>query len=84
MARKPWYSGPWKKIRTQVLERDDHRCQIQAPGCTRTATEVDHILPAALDPHGAGWFDPDNLRAACRSCNLDRNRVARPTSSRPW
>lgn len=84
MARKPWYEGPWKRVRREILERDDHKCQIASPGCTRTATEVDHILPAALDPTGRGWFDPDNLRATCRWCNLQRNRKATQTASRPW
>jgi 5-methylcytosine-specific restriction endonuclease McrA len=84
MARKPWYSGPWKRVRLAILERDQYRCQIAGPGCTRTATEVDHILPAALDPTGHGWFDPDNLRATCQPCNLARLVKATTTSSRQW
>ena len=84
MARKPWYSGPWKRVRLTVLQRDDYRCQIAGPGCTRTATEVDHIPPAALDPTGHTWFDPDNLRAACQPCNLARLVKATTTSSRQW
>ena len=84
MARKPWYSGPWKRIRLQVLQRDDYQCQIRGAGCTRHATEVDHILPAALDPSGAGWFDPENLRSTCRPCNLGRLVKATTTSSRQW
>ena len=82
--RKPWYSGPWQRVRLRVLDRDNYVCQIAGPGCTRNATEVDHILPVALDPTGAGWFDPDNLRATCRTCNLYRLRKATTTSSRPW
>ena len=81
---KPWYSGPWHRVRKEVLARDDNRCQIRAAGCTQVATEVDHILPAALDPTGSGWYDPDNLRAACRACNLGRMRKHRDTASRQW
>ena len=84
MSRKPQYQGPWKKVRLTVLDRDHHQCQIRGPGCTREATEVDHILPAGLDPHGVGWFDVDNLRAACKCCNLGRNIKAKTKASRPW
>jgi 5-methylcytosine-specific restriction endonuclease McrA len=84
MARKPWYSGPWKRVRLSILERDGYLCTIRAAGCTKTATEVDHILPAALDPTGHGWYDPENLRASCRSCNLGRLVKATTTSSRQW
>lgn len=81
MARKPWYDGPWKKIRAQILERDGHRCQIRGEGCTQIAQEVDHILPVAL---GGAWYDEDNLRASCRACNLHRLHKTRTTPSRPW
>jgi 5-methylcytosine-specific restriction endonuclease McrA len=84
MARKPQYKGPWKKVRQTVLDRDRYECQIRSVGCTREATEVDHILPAALDPHGAGWFDEDNLRASCQSCNLGRLVKSKTTASRQW
>lgn len=81
MARKPWYEGPWKKVRRQVLERDNHLCQIGSAGCTRNATEVDHVLPVSM---GGAWYDPDNLRASCRWCNLQRNRKTTAAPSRTW
>lgn len=81
MARKPWYEGPWKKVRRQVLERDNHLCQIGSAGCTRNATEVDHVLPVSM---GGAWYDPDNLRASCRWCNLQRNRKVTAAPSRTW
>ena len=84
MARKPWYSGPWKRVRLTILERDNYKCQIGGAGCTRHATEVDHILPASLDPTGHSWYDPDNLRASCRWCNLQRNRKVTAAPSRTW
>ncbi len=71
---KPQYSGPWKRIRRQVLERDGHLCQIRGPRCTTAATEVDHILSVS---QGGAWFDPLNLRASCAPCNnhrVDRHR----------
>jgi 5-methylcytosine-specific restriction endonuclease McrA len=81
MARKPQYSGPWKKVRAEVLLRDDNRCQIRAAGCTQVAVEVDHILPVSM---GGEWYELDNLRAACSRCNNGRNMKHKTTSSRAW
>ena len=66
---KPQYSGPWQRIRRTILERDQHLCQINGPGCTTHATQVDHITPVA---HGGQWWEPSNLRAACATCNNRR------------
>ncbi len=59
----------WRRLRLVVLERDGWKCRIRAPGCTTTATEVDHIIP-----HSAGGppYDPANLRASCAYCNRSR------------
>jgi 5-methylcytosine-specific restriction endonuclease McrA len=81
MARKPWYEGPWKKIRLEVLERDSRRCQIRGPGCSGEASEVDHILPVSL---GGAWWDHENLRASCSRCNQMRNIKRTVTPSRMW
>ena len=69
---KPQYSGPWKKIRKQVLERDGYQCLIKGPNCARIADQVDHIIPVL---EGGSWFDDRNLRAACRRCNVGRNNA---------
>jgi 5-methylcytosine-specific restriction protein A len=81
MARKPQYSGPWKKVRLKVLERDGHACQIRGPGCTGAAQEVDHILPVSM---GGAWYEEENLRASCSKCNNARNIKKLITSSRQW
>lgn len=65
------YDHDWQRVRLQVLARDAHRCQIQLSGCTGRAEHVDHVIPLA---EGGARLDPDNLRAACRWCNLSRNR----------
>jgi hypothetical protein len=70
MARKPQYAGPWRRIRLEVLQRDNNQCQIKSEGCTQIAQQVDHILPVSM---GGDWFDKDNLRAACARCNNNRN-----------
>lgn len=66
---KPQYSGPWRKIRAQILQRDGQLCQIRGPKCTTQATAVDHIIPIAA---GGPWYDPANLRATCVNCNNAR------------
>lgn len=73
MTKRP-YTGPWRRIRATILERDNHLCQIQSPGCTKLATQVDHIVPTL---QGGAWYDPANLRASCAHCNnqrVDRKR----------
>jgi 5-methylcytosine-specific restriction endonuclease McrA len=60
--------GPgWARISRLVIERDGHECQLRLPGCTLVAT-ADHVLPRSR----GGTSDPENLRAACRSCNSRR------------
>lgn len=63
MARHWTYRG--ERTRADVLRRDNYECQIRGPGCTRRATEVDHIRPKSA----GGQAVPANLRAACRTCN---------------
>ena len=59
----------WRKIRLQVLARDEYQCQIRSKRCTQLATQVDHIVPWTK---GGAKFDPNNLRASCKNCNLGR------------
>jgi 5-methylcytosine-specific restriction protein A len=76
------YGGPWRRVRAFVLERDGYICQIRLPGCTTRASDADHIVPASL---GGAWFDPSNLRAACKHCNVARRNGERAaTPSRDW
>lgn len=82
---KPEYRGNWGSVRKKILKRDNHECQIGLPGCTLTATTVDHIIPLAW---GGDPRDPSNLRAACSHCNLELSHIAkkhkpRKTSTRP-
>ena len=70
----------WAAVRRQVLTRDKHRCTLNGPHCTSTATHVDHIGPP--DNH-----TPTNLRAACQPCHMRRTQTqsitARPNRKRP-
>jgi 5-methylcytosine-specific restriction endonuclease McrA len=80
---KPMYGAAWQRVRRAVLERDEFRCQLRRPGCTLDATEVDHIVSVA---DGGAWYDPENLRAACRWCNSSRGGAvggSKPSVRRP-
>lgn len=52
--------------RAIVMRRDGHRCQIRGPRCIGEATDCDHIGDR-LDHR------PENMRAACRPCHLERS-----------
>ena len=59
-------SRRWRKLVAFVLVRDGHRCH----WCGGKATEGDHLVAAVR--WSAGWFDPANVVASCRSCNARR------------
>lgn len=67
------HSAHFRKLRKQVLERDDFRCQMNLSGCTEIATTANH---KTYDRLGAEL--PDDLEAACNSCQL-RERERRLT-----
>lgn len=61
----------WRKVRRQVLDRDNNRCQIQTPGiCLTVADCVHHTLGQALTGN-----NPAHLVAACTPCN---QRIGEP------
>lgn len=63
-ARLGLSAAAWQELRTAVLKRDDHTCQY----CGNHAETVDHIVPLAA----GGSSEPDNLCAACGSCNSSK------------
>ncbi|PSP38494.1 hypothetical protein BRC71_07490 [Halobacteriales archaeon QH_7_65_31] len=72
---EPYYGENWHKVRRDVLERDDYRCQ--SCGCTNDEHERSH--GSGLDVHHKRPFrtfdEPenantmDNLVSLCRSCH---------------
>jgi len=56
----------WAQVRRRVLAKANFQCELQLPGCTKTATQVDHFISLYDD----GPDDFDNLRASCKDCNL--------------
>jgi hypothetical protein len=67
-------SAKWERVRRLVLERDNERCQVHASKkCRGRANTVDHII---RPEEGGAEYDPANLRASCRSCNMVRHNAA--------
>jgi len=64
---------PWRRLREQVLRRDQYICRCEACVATkrvREATEVDHIKPLSQ----GGTDDPSNLRAINADCHREKSR----------
>lgn len=63
-SKDPRDSRQWRALRLRILARDGYTCgYCGADG----ADTVDHILPVNQHPDQA--MSPDNLIAACRTCN---------------
>lgn len=74
-----WAGGStrrWRRVRTHVLARDQHRCQLRIEGMCRTRADcVHHTLGKAVTGD-----DPEHLVAACTPCNL---KVGDPRATDP-
>lgn len=80
-ATERGYGAEWRKLRYQILLRDNGLCQPHARmGKLVQATEVDHIRNKA----SGGTDDPSNLQAICRDCHrrktLSESRASRPNN----
>lgn len=60
-----------KRLRFEVLRRDNHSCRYCGRSAPEVALTVDHVVPKAL----GGSDDPSNLVAACRDCNGGKSSV---------
>lgn len=79
----PAYRGPWLLLRKAILARDGYTCQLRLPGCKTRANQVDHIIGLQQAPH-LRW-DPTNLQAACKSCNVAKGNRDNPrANARPY
>lgn len=55
-----------KSLKTQVVERDQHRCRYCGADVPKTKERaIDHVIPYSL----GGLTDYDNLVVACLNCN---------------
>lgn len=58
-----------KRLRYEVLRRDNHTCRYCGATAPDAAITVDHVVPVAL----GGTDEPSNLVAACRDCNAGKS-----------
>lgn len=61
-----------KRVRYEVLRRDNHQCRYCGGGAPDVVLTVDHVVPVAL----GGSDDPSNLVAACRDCNAGKTSTS--------
>lgn len=61
-----------KRIRYEVLRRDDFACRYCGARAPEAALTVDHVMPIAL----GGSDDPTNLVTACRDCNAGKSSTS--------
>lgn len=61
-----------KRLRYEVLRRDDHTCRYCGAKAPDVAITVDHVLPVAL----GGADTADNLVAACKDCNAGKSSAS--------
>lgn len=58
-----------KRMRFEILRRDDHTCQYCGEKAPAVTLHVDHVKPKTL----GGSDGPDNLVAACKECNSGKS-----------
>lgn len=60
-----------KRLRYEVLRRDNHTCRYCGGSAPDVKLTVDHVVPQAL----GGSDDPTNLVTACEPCNSGKTSV---------
>lgn len=58
-----------KRLRFEILRRDNHACRYCGATAPGVALTVDHVTPVAL----GGSDDPTNLVTACTDCNSGKS-----------
>jgi hypothetical protein len=69
---KPNTADISRRLRFEILRRDNHQCRYCGAAAPEATLTVDHVIPRAL----GGSDDPTNLVAACVSCNGGKTSVA--------
>lgn len=60
-----------KRVRFEVLRRDNHTCQYCGAKAPDVVLHIDHVMPVAL----GGDDKPGNLLAACKDCNTGKASI---------
>lgn len=55
----------WTRLRSEILERDEHRCVYCGKLLDLDTMEADHIIPRS---HGRN-DSPENLQTVCADCH---------------
>lgn len=58
-----------KRLRYEILRRDNHACRYCGATAPDVALTVDHVVPVAL----GGTNEPGNLVTACQPCNAGKS-----------
>jgi hypothetical protein len=61
-----------KRLRFEILRRDNHTCRYCGASAPDVPLRVDHVTPEAL----GGRTEPANLVTACEPCNSGKSSVA--------
>ena len=61
-----------KRLRYEILRRDNHTCRYCGRSAPNVPLRVDHVVPVAL----GGTDDPANLVTACEPCNSGKTSSA--------
>lgn len=60
-----------KRLRFEILRRDNHQCRYCGGVAPDAVLTVDHVVPIAL----GGNDEPSNLVTACKDCNAGKSSV---------
>lgn len=81
MPGNPFYSSAfWRDLRAAALKRDRGICA--APGCTKRAVFVDHIVSRPPVPHPCAADTLTNLRSLCASHDAQVKEARKGSSAR--
>lgn len=72
----------WRRVRSEVLNRDGYHCRIRHPGCLGDATEVHHLGMVRDNRSTAAALDPDRCVSACTPCH--RIETQRQSAQARW
>ena len=61
-----------KRLRFEILRRDNHTCRYCGAAAPDAILTVDHVVAVSL----GGSDDPSNLVAACKDCNIGKSSAA--------
>jgi hypothetical protein len=61
-----------KRVRYEVLRRDNHTCRYCGASAPDVKLTVDHVTPVVL----GGTHEPNNLVAACQDCNAGKSSTS--------